>query len=111
MVIVRNPELTQHKSVNHQQKDHHCLILGASPQTPGVYRIMDQSMKSIKSKGPHFKCDPHTSVTLPVLGSLPSVALSPERIILKYTTKLFMQHIFNYISLLSEYWIGNFNCR
>ena len=111
MAIVKKPETTQQPSVNHQQKDHHCLILGVSPQTPGVYRIMDQSMKSIKSKGPHFKCDPYTSATLPVLGSLPSVALSPGRIILKYTIKLFMQHLFNYIRLLNEYWIGNFNCR
>jgi hypothetical protein len=68
--------------------------LGASPQPPGVYRTRDQSMRSIKVKGRTFKHGPHTSVILPALGSLPSVALSSGRINLKYMIKNILQGFF-----------------
>jgi len=65
--------------------------MGASPQTPGVYRIGDQSMKPGKAKGRITKYGPHTSVILQALGSLPSVALSSGRMKVKYLKKMIMQ--------------------
>ncbi len=42
-------------------KESDLILMGASPQTPGIYRITDKSMK----KGRHpFQCmPPHASVT------------------------------------------------
>ncbi len=85
--------------------------LGASPQTPGVYRVVDQSMRSLKEKGRTFKYGPHTSVILPALGSLPSVALSSGRISIKYINKLVLQVFFNEYNRLESMKNGNYNCR
>jgi hypothetical protein len=68
-------------------------------------------MRPVKVKGRTFKYGPHTSVTLPALGSLPSVALSSGRINIKYIIKNILQGFFNNIDTLSAKKNGNFNCR
>jgi hypothetical protein len=68
-------------------------------------------MRSIKVKGRTFKHGPHTSVILPALGSLPSVALSSGRINIKYLMKNILQGYFNNIDILGGKKNGNFNCR
>jgi hypothetical protein len=68
--------------------------LGALPPTPRGLTHWDQSMGPAKAKGRTRKCGPHTSVTLPALGSLPSVALSSERVNAKYITKKLLAIIF-----------------
>ena len=68
-------------------------------------------MKSIKAKGRTRKHGPHTSVTLPALGSLPSVALSSGRVHPKYMKKTFIQAFLNNVGLLEGIKNGNFNCR
>jgi hypothetical protein len=68
-------------------------------------------MKQLKVKGRTFKYGPHTSVTLPALGSLPSVALSSGRININYIIKNILQGFFNNIDVLGGRKNGNFNCR
>jgi len=68
-------------------------------------------MGSVKLKGRTFKYGPHTSVTLPALGSLPSVALSSGRVNIKYIIKNIFQGFFNNIDNLGGKKNGNFNCR
>jgi hypothetical protein len=68
-------------------------------------------MKSLKVKGRTFKYGPHTSVILPALGSLPSVALSSGRININYMIKKVLQLFFNNINILAGGKNGNFNCR
>jgi len=61
---------------------------------------MDQSMRLLKIEDRALKRGPHTSVILPALGSLPSVALSSGRINVKYMKKRVLQVFFNEINLL-----------
>jgi hypothetical protein len=57
-------------------------------------------MRSTKVKGRTFQHGPHTSVILPALGSLPSVALSSGRINIKYLIKNISQRVFDNIDIL-----------
>jgi hypothetical protein len=54
--------------------------MGASPQTPGILRLLDQSMEPHRSRGRTERTAPHTSVTYSALRLLPSIALSSEQV-------------------------------
>ena len=68
-------------------------------------------MKSLKVKDRTFKYGPNTSVILPALGSLPSVALFSGRINKNYMIKKVLQVFFNDINILADGKNGNSNCR
>ena len=63
------------------------------------------------NKRPHLKYSSHTSVTLPAIGALTSVALSSRRMNTNYIDKVVLQVFFYKISLLGGWESGNFNCR
>ena len=73
------------------------MIWGLCPQPPGVYRFIDQS---IIIKAARIRYGPYTSVTPVALRSLPSVALSSERVIENILKKTFIQVIYNTFKLL-----------
>jgi hypothetical protein len=71
------------------KKEFYLILMGASPQTPGIYRIEDQSMVGQMKVGaaqPDDMYGPHASVTCSALGLLPSIALSSEQVQLTYHT-------------------------
>jgi hypothetical protein len=59
-------------------------------------------MKSLKAKGRTCEYGPHTSVILPALGSLPSVALSSGRMHVNYMIKKVLQGFFYNFNILLE---------
>lgn len=63
------------------------LFGGAAPKPPGFNAFRDQSMEVINERPYPSGTALHTSVTLPVLGSLPSVALSSGRVWPRYWKK------------------------
>lgn len=85
--------------------------MGLCPQTPGIYRMLDQSIIDKTEEGRTIQCGPYTSVTRPALRSLPSVALSSVRVIDKKHTDANKASIFNKFKVLIWLENGNFNCR
>lgn len=65
------------------------LFGGSAPKPPGFNAFRDQSMEVINERPHPSGTALHTSVTLPVLGSLPSVALSPGKVWREYRVKFY----------------------
>jgi hypothetical protein len=74
------------------------MTWGLCPQSPRG--LTHYGPKYENRKGRTVTHGLHTSVTLSALGSLPSVALSSERVAIKYTKKWVFQLIYYVISML-----------
>ncbi len=85
------------------------MIWGLCPQSPGG--LSPYGPKYENRKGRTVTHGLHTSVTHTALGSLPSVALSSERVAIKYRRKIIIQRISYVISTLRPVKNGNSNCR
>ena len=73
--------------------------------------MVDQSIRGKTEEGRTIECGPYTSVTRSALGSLPSVALSSERVIDRKHIDANKASIFNVFRSLGWLENGNFNCR